>query len=148
MGRFIVLLLTISCVAQTQTIAEKMANSSGLGWLDSREEAVKRYEYILPKLRASCSDAAADVNAAYMLVVGYKHVKEAGASKNENLLEFAENAYKIVQRLRLTYREVKMPMKCAELFTMYTVARREGKAPEQAIKTVTEGVEALLGLLK
>ena len=39
-------------------------------------------------------------------------------------------------------------MKCAELFTLYTTARREGQSPEKAIKTVSEGISAVMQLLE
>ena len=83
-----------------------------------------------------------------MLYVGHKYVKDSGASGEENLLKYTENAYQIVQSLKSSYRRAKTPMKCAELFTLYTTARREGQSPEKAIKTVSEGISAVMQLLK
>ena len=152
MLRFTILALLFLSVVQAQekdyNTAEKMAALSDLGWLDTGEEAIKRYEYILPRLRSSCIDITTDSRAGDMLYVGHKYVKDSGASGEENLLKYTENAYQIVQSLESSYRRAKTPMKCAELFTLYTTARREGQSPEKAIKTVSEGISAVMQLLK
>ena len=146
MLRFAVLMLAMTCIVQAQSTAEKMALLSDLGWLDTGEEATKRYEYILPKLRVACSDASTDVRVADMLVVGHRFVKDAGAAKDENLLKYTENAYQVVRNVERSYRTAKIPMKCAEVFSFYAVARREGKPPTEAIKLVSNGVVAFLNL--
>ena len=152
MLRFTILALLFLSVVQAQekdyNTAEKMAALSDLGWLDTGEEAIKRYEYILPRLRSSCIDITTDSRAGDMLYVGHKYVKDSGASGEENLLKYTENAYQIVQSLESSYRRAKTPMKCAELFTLYTTARREGQSPEKAIKTVSESISAVRQLLE
>ena len=130
------------------SIAEKMAALSDLGWLDTGEEAIKRYEYILPQMVNVCSDVPTDSRAADILYVGYKNVKDAGAPGAENLLKYTENAYQIVWKLESSYRKAKMPMKCSELFSLYTIVRRKGQSPGKAVKTVYEGVDVAMRLME
>ena len=134
--------------SKTYSTAEKMTALSDLGWLDSEEDAIKRYEYILPKLVSACSDLPTDSRVADVLYVGHKNVKDAGASGKENLLKYTENVYQIVRALQQPYRLAKLPMGCMEVFALYTTARQEGQSPEKAIKTVSNGIEALLKLLQ
>lgn len=148
MWRFmLVVLLTVSAMqaqSKTYSTAEKMAALSDLGWFDTGDEAVKRYEYILPKLVDACSDLPTDSRVADVLYVGHKYVKDAGASGKENLLRYTENAYQIVRALQRPYQQAKLSMKCMEVFALYTTARQEGQTPEKAFKTVSDGIEALL----
>ena len=150
MLRFVILVVLFVCSVQAQehSTAEKMAALSDLGWLDTGEEAIKRYEYILPRIVDACSDIPNDSDAGDMLYVGHKFVKEAGVAGKENLLKYTESAYQIVRRLRDSYQKSDIPMKCGELFSMYTIARREGQSSEKAIETVCKGVAALMNLMK
>ena len=87
MLRVTILALLFLSVVQAQekdyNTAEKMAALSDLGWLDTGEEAIKRYEYILPRLRSSCIDITTDSRAGDMLYVGHKYVKDSGGSGEE-----------------------------------------------------------------
>ena len=152
MLRFIIVALVTVLAVQAQEenyfTAERMAGLSDVGWLDARKEAMKRYNYILPKMVDACSDITTDSRAGGMLYVGHKAVKDAGAAGEENLLKYTENAYQIMRKLESAYRNAELPMKCSELFAMYTIARCEGQPPEKALKTVSEGIAALVNLLK
>ena len=148
----VLLLLMAAPFMQAQdkeyTVAEKMAFLSDLGLFDSGADATKRYEYILPRMRDACSDTPNDDRVGDMLYVGYKHVKNAGVAADENLLKYTESVYRIVTQVKAPYSRSNLPMKCAELFSLYSVARSEGQSPEQAVKTVAAGVTALVELLQ
>ena len=129
---FIAALMAMNpCAAENPddySLAEKMSYLSDLGWFGNIEQAARRYEYLLPRFRDLCSDALTETKAGDMLYASYLKVKEAGASGEENLLRYADNAYRVVTAVSRKYKLAGVPLRCAKVFASYAHSRREGNS--------------------
>ena len=128
------------------TLAEKMAYLSDLGWFGNIEQATRRYEYLLPRFRDLCSDALTEAKAGDMLYASYLKVKEAGASGEENLLKYANNAYRVVTAVSRKYNLAGVSLRCADVFASYAHFRREGNSEEKSVVSASAGVNAIVSL--
>ena len=86
----------------------------------------KRYEFILPRFTKNCDDAPHEEKVGDMLVAAHNFLKEAGLEKEEGLFEFSNTMFSMVNEIHPYAKHAKVPNRCAELFSMYVSARREG----------------------
>ena len=122
--------------------ATMMADLTELGRDVSYDDAINRYEKILPRLREKCSGAPTDELIAGYVFSSYKLVGEAGFGEDRNLLEFTEDFYNVLinAALLINLADVRLP-ECAEMLAiytgLYTDVREQGQSPEESQKYAT-----------
>lgn len=111
-----------------------------------RETVETRFRFILPKFVENCSDVNRDMKAADMLVVVHNEIKKAGLVKQEGLLETANILFQVTSRISIGARNAGAPMRCSEIWAMYTSLRLQGFSIDDAAEGVTDLALTLYGL--
>ena len=76
--------------------------------------------------------------AGDMLYVAHTKLGEAGLSREENLLEMIDNAYSFTMKISAQAEKRDIPLKCAEIWSMYVILRREGHSIDEAKQGLVE----------
>ena len=121
------------------TLAQKMTVLDG-DW-ENRDQNLKRFEFLLRKFNNLCQPTHSPNHD--MLVAAHNQLKDAGLGE-EGLLQMSNTLHRLTTDVvALTGRKEK----CAELFSMYVLIRREkGESPEETRKGLTAIWIALLKL--
>ncbi len=105
---------------------------------DYSDDAEKRLRFTLPRLVRACSDVPNKEAAGDMLYVAHTKLGEAGLSREENLLEMIDNAYSFTMKISAQAEKRDIPLKCAEIWSMYVILRREGHSIDEAKQGLVE----------
>ncbi len=126
-------------VAYKMTVISKVSSSE-------RARTEKRYRYVLQQFMELCSDVPKAIRAADMLVVVHRHISKAGLE--EPLPELVETIHSMTQDIAPHAQLSKLPLKCSEVWAMYTILRRKGKRPDEARQGVTAVSKGLYRLVR
>ena len=81
-----------------------------------------------------------------MLVVVHQHISKAGL--HEPLPVLVETLHAMTQDIAPHAQFAKLPLKCGEVWAMYTILRRKGKKPGEARQGVTAVSKGLFRLVE
>ena len=123
--------------ARVMTVISKVSYSE-------RSRTTTRYCYLLQQFMALCSDVHKAMKAADMLVVVHQEISETGLE--ERLPALTETLHSMTQDIAPHARVAKSPLKCSEVWAMYTILRLKGKGTEGARRGVTEVANGLYRL--
>ena len=104
----------------------------------------KRYRYLLRQFMELCSDVQKAMKAADMLVVVHQKISEVGLE--ERLPHLAETLHSMTQDIAPHAQVAKSPLKCSEVWAMYTILGLKGKGTEEARRGVTAVANGLYRL--
>ena len=132
-------LLASPLSAQERSAAENLAIIHGGG---NRAETRQRFEFVLPRLARTCSDAEAEMNVVDMLAVTNKMIQDAGLGTEEGgLLGFTNAVYSLTMQVGSGAEDAVV---CSELLAMYVTLRQGGFAKEKSISDLV----GIMGLLR
>ena len=126
-------------VAYKMTVISKVSSSE-------KTKTEKRYRYVLQQFMELCSDVPKAIRAADMLVVVHQHISKVGLE--EPLPALVETLHSMTQDIAPYAQLAKLPLKCSEVWAMYTILRRKGKRPDEARKGVAAVSKGLYRLVK
>ena len=107
-----------------------------------RETVEKRFNFILLRFVKQCSDITTPMVASDMIVKVHQLLGEAGLGKEETLLTLSNNLHSMTSAIWRAVTSRGISFKCAEVFDLYAMGRREGLTQEVA----KEGVVFLISL--
>ena len=132
-------------VVSGDTAAEMLTRLEAPDWGD-REATLKRFSFLLDEFGKACPPEGAPPHD--MLVFIHGELDKLGLGREESLLSLANTLYPMTNDI---YRAATMasmaPPKCAEIWFMYYVARKDGHSQERAREIVTAFVRSLYGLM-
>ena len=122
------LITPIPLHAQVRTAVENLTIIHGGR---NRTETRQRFEFVLPRLARTCSDAETEMNVADGLAVTNKMIQDAGLGAEEGgLLGFTNAVYSLTMRVGSGSENA---VACAQLWAMYVSLRQGGFAKEKSI---------------
>ena len=144
---FLLLILGTPAASQDDVgeVARKMTVISRVSYSE-KARTEKRYRYVLRQFIELCSDVPKAVKAADMLMVVRQHISKAGL--HEPLPALVETLHLMTQDIAPHARQANFPLKCSEVWAMYTVLRLKGKEPQDARHGVTAVSKGLYRLVK
>lgn len=111
-----------------------------------RANVEKRFAFVLSAMVERCSDVQEPIRAADMLVVVHRHIDQTGLAGEEDLLGLSNNMHRMTMEITTYATAVDVPIKCAEIWSMYVISRQEGRSQQESMEGVSAIVRALLGL--
>ena len=112
------------------------------------ESTEKRFAFILPALVERCSDIDKPIRAGDMLVTVARLLDERGLGDEEGLFPVSVNLHRLTVEVAAHAASANIPLKCAEIWSMYINARQNGRTPTESMRAVAGIAKALYGLAK
>ena len=128
-------------VAKTLTVIVAPSSSA-------TESTKKRFAFILPALVERCSDIGKPSKAGDMLAMASKLLNDRGLGDEEGLLQVSVNLHRLTAEVSAYTASANVPLKCAEIWSMYINARQNGQTPTESVRGVAGIVKALSRLAK
>ena len=125
--------------AQVRTAVDNLTIIHGGG---NRTETRQRFEFVLPRLARTCSDAETEMNVADGLAFTNKMIQDAGLGAEEGgLLGFTNAVYSLTMQVGSGAEDAVV---CSELLALYVTLRQGGFAKEKSISDIV----GIMGLLR
>ena len=112
-----------------------------------QESTEKRYKFILPRFIKSSDDVSGAQKAADMMYASFKQLDDAGLGKEEGLLTLSNNLYSMTSQISTSARLADLPLRCAEIWSMYLMLRLEGTGPAESSRQIIGLTRSIYGLV-
>ena len=129
-------------VDETARLLTKISQPS----FSKRKTTEKRFRFVLPTFVTNCADVSAPMKAGDMMVVAYQTLDKAGLGDQEKLPQLADNLYRLTTDVADLSRTDDVPVRCAQIWSMYLTLREKGREPAEAVTGVYGVVKGLLKL--
>ena len=125
---------------ELEDVAETLVIIESPDWRE-RTSTRKRFIYLIPRIVENCADITSPTHAGDVSAFVYGQLMDVGI--NDGMLGTTENLHRMASALKSRNGE---PVKCLDLYAMFTILRQDGTPAEEARNSVVQIVSKLFKL--